>query len=458
MSTETGRAGAQLPRTMLFCFSLPTLVLGFTHGPEGQIQAIYAKHAGLALTAVALAGLLSKLLDAVTYPLIGYLSDRSYERSGSRRSWVVSGCAVSMLGVWFLMRPPEGASVIYFGIWMAVTYIGWKLMEIPLQAWSFGLSSDYEQRSRVQAWRVLALVAGQLIFFGTPYLAVQLGYSDSTELDFRSLGVAAVICVAALPLATLILVARVPAGGSAPPPKPEVHRFGVAETFEAMRQNGPLLQLLTAFTTVQLLAGMSSGVAYLYMDAYLGLGAQFPAIMGLSLLSSIAGVPFWTAMASRYERHRVWAIALAIGGVAAAGFAFVSPGPHALPASFVLYPTVLFCLSSVVLVFSMSADIVDFERLQSGKDQSGLYGSLLFFLQKSVGGVSTAAGIALVGWFGFDAAAEVQSGNGTMGIKLAATVLPALGLISGAIVIWNYSLTRARMERINTDLAKRAAR
>ncbi|MDM4772535.1 alpha/beta fold hydrolase [Solimonas sp. SE-A11] len=46
---------------------------------------------------------------------------------------------------------------------------------------------------------------------------MKLSYSDSTELDIRSLGVAAVICVVLLPLATMIAVAHVLLGQTAAP-------------------------------------------------------------------------------------------------------------------------------------------------------------------------------------------------------------------------------------------------
>lgn len=443
---------APLKRGLLVAFTLPTLILGFMHGPEGQIQAIYAKHAGLALGALALAMLVGKILDAVTYPLIGYLSDRSYARRGTRMGWIIAGTVVSTFGVWFLLRPPPGVSVLYFGVWMTVTYIGWKLIEIPLQAWSYGLSSDYAQQSRIQAWRVLSTLVGQLLFFATPYLAVKLGYSDSTELDFRSLGVAAVICVVLLPLATLVAVARVPKGQAAPPSESAAKRFNLGETWRAVRDNRPLIRLLAAFIPVNLLALMSSGVVYLFVDAYLGLSKQFPALMAMSLLTTVGGVPFWTAMAMRYERHRVWAVSLLIGGAACVACAFLSPGPSALPMTFVLFPILMFSLSGVVLVFSMCADIVDYGKLHNGEDLSGLYASLLFFLQKSLGGLSTAAGIALVGAFGFEASAAVQSASGVLGIKLAAAVLPAIGLIGAAAVIWNYPLNRAQAAELRAAL------
>ena len=443
-----------LRRSLLISFTLPTLALGIMHGPEGQIQAIYAKHAGLELTALAAAMLLTKIFDAITYPLIGWLSDRSYARSGTRKHWVIAGMVVSVLGVWFLMRPPQGVSVLYFGVWTAVTYIGWKLIEIPLQAWSYGLSTDYAQRSRVQAWRALAMMAGQLLFFAMPYLAVKLGYSDSTELNFRTLGVAAVVCVIALPLFTLLMVWRVPGGRIAEPAVIQ-KRYSLTDTVKAVRSNGPLLRLLAAFLPVNLLGGMASGVSYLYMDTYLGLGEQFPAIMMVSLFLTFAGIPFWAMMAGRYERHRVWAISLIMGGLACAAFALVSPGPSALLLSFVLYPTILFTLIGAVIVFTMSADIVDYGLLKSGQDHGGLYASLFAFLQKSMMGVSAAAGVAMVGMMGFDATAATQTAAGVLGIKLASAIIPAIGLLGAAAIIWNYPLSRVRTLEIQAQLRER---
>lgn len=449
-----------LRRDLLVAFTLPTLVLGVMHGPEGHLQAIYAKHAGLSLTALALALMLTKMFDAITFPLIGHLSDRSYARSGTRRGWVIAGSLLSVIGIWFLLRPPPGVTVAYFGTWMAFTYLGWKIVEIPLQAWSYGLSADYAQRARVQGWRGLGQICGQLLFFLVPFLAVQLGISDSTELDFRSLGLAAVICVVALPLATALLILRVPGSAASPSPSasptaahPE--RYRLREALDAVCGNPPLLRLLAAFLPVNLLAGMSGGVAYLYIDTYLGLSSQLPAIMVSALLTTFIGIPLWTALSARYERHRVWATALIIGAVACSACALISPGQSAMLACLVLYPLVTLAISGAVIVYTMSADIVDYGRLHSGQDRGGLYGAMFAFLQKSVMGVSAAGGIAIVGALGFDATATVQTTQAALGIKLVFAILPAIGLIAAAAIIWNYPLTRDRILEVQAALAER---
>ena len=448
-----------LKRGLLISFTLPTVILGVMHGPEGLIQGVYAEHAGISLGALALALLLTKVFDAVTYPLIGSLSDRTYARTGSRRSWLIAGTALSMVGIWFLLRPPADVDVWYFGIWMAVTYLGWKVIEIPLQAWSYVLTADYKQRARVQGWRGMGQIFGQFLFFAIPLLAMQVGMSDTTELNFESLALAAIICVVALPLATLILILRVPNRDPSLPPQVAQPgaRLDWRELWASIRTNPPLLRLLAAFLPVNLLTGMSGGLSYLYMDTYLGLGPQLPAILGIALLTAILGIPIWTALSGRFERHRVWAIALILGGLACASLALVSPGPAAATMCFILYPVVTLVLAGTVAVYTMSADIVDYGRLHTGRDHGGLYGSMFAFLQKSLMGVSAALGLALVAAFGFDATSATQTTSAVIGIKIGFALAPALGLLVAAAIIWNYPLNRAKVTEIQTELAARDA-
>lgn len=453
-TTSSDPGGTALSRRVLIAFTLPTLVLGIMHGPEGLLQALYAKHAHIALTTMAAATFVTRMFDAFTYPLIGTLSDLTYARHGTRKGWIIAGAVVSVLSAWKLLRPPPEVDVTYFIIWMGMTYLGWKIMEIPMQAWSYGLSEDYAQRARVQGWRGMLGVVGALLFFAMPVLAMQLGYSDSTEIDFRSLGVTAVFCAIALPLATLAAVRCVPDGVAGPPP---ARRPRVSEVLKAVRGNGPLLRLLAGFLIFSALGGVLNGTFFLYSDAYLHLGKQLAGLGALGLLGTVAGIPFWSLMAQRYERHRVWAASLLGAGIACAAFALLTPGPWALPMCLLLYPLILFMIGGSVAAAVMMADVVDYGRLLTGEDHAGLYGALLAFLNKSIAGVFAAAGLGIAGWFGFDAAAVTQSADAVIGIKLAAAILPALGFLGAAASIWNFPLTRARIAQVQAELSRRAA-
>ena len=112
-------------------------------------------------------------------------------------------------------------------------------------------------------------------------------------------------------------------------------------------------------------------------------------------------------------------------------------------------------ITGSVVVYTMSADIVDYGRLHTGQDHGGLYGSMFAFLQKSVIGVASALGLALVAAFGFDATADVQTTTAAIGITFAFAVLPALGLFGAAAIIWNYPLNKRRVGEIQAALAER---
>jgi len=66
--------------------------------------------------------------------------------------------------------------------------------------------------------------------------------------------------------------------------------------------------------------------------------------------------------------------------------------------------------------------------------------------------VSSAAGIAIVGWMGFDATATTQNAGGELAIRLTAVILPAIGLGFAGFLFWGFPLTRARIAEVHRQL------
>ena len=431
-----------LPRRLLLAFSMPAVMLGFMHAPESVVQGIYARH----VAELALAMLITRILDALTYPLIGYLSDLTASRSGSRKPWLAAGTAATVLGLFFLYRPPLHAGAWYFGVWFMVAYAGWKLTEIPYSAWSFELSSDYRQRVQIQVWRGMGMLLGGLLFYAMPYLARALGLSPGTSFDLPSLSLTALVMAVLVPALNAWCLLGVPAAGVAEPRPGSPAAASVRELWVSIADNAPLLRLLAAFIPVSVCAGMANGVTYLFVDAYLREGAHLPALLILSVPLTLLGLPFWGWLCKRYERHRVWAVSLLAGAVPCAAQAWVHPGGHAFAAVMCLFPLTLFALAAVsVAVPAMTGDIVDYGKARFGVDRAGLYAALFAFLNKSLAGVSAALGLLIVGWFGFDATAATHGARGVAGLKLVAVGIPTLSMLVAAATIWNFPLDRARL-------------
>jgi GPH family glycoside/pentoside/hexuronide:cation symporter len=166
-------------------------------------------------------------------------------------------------------------------------------------------------------------------------------------------------------------------------------------------------------------------------------------------------VPFWGFLSVRFERHKVVAVSLVLGAVAYLCLSFVSPGPGAATLVMIFYPLTVLALLGIVVLFPILGDIADYGRLQTGEDLTGLYTSVFNFVQVSLRTVSSAAGIAAVGWMGFDATAATQGADGVFAIRLTAVILPAIGLAFAGALFWAFPLTRARVHEVQQELAAR---
>ncbi|MES2490055.1 MAG: MFS transporter [Pseudomonadota bacterium] len=441
-----------LKRNILLAFSLPGIMQGFMHAPEAQVQGIYAAHAGLSLVALASVLLLTRLFDGLTYPLIGYLTDRTFRNTGSRKPWILAGTVVTVIGLWFLYRPPPNVTITYFGIWMTVTYVGWKLTEIPYIAWSFGLSRDYVERARIQMWRGIAMLTGGLVFFLVPFITKSLGITPTTELNFKTLAFTALVIVVCVPAMNLYALAKVP-DGEAAPPQIKKPRQSLRELVMPILRNGPLLRLLLAIVPASMVASMSASTSYLFVTSYLGLGKHYAAIMLIVMPFSLLSLPFWGWMCIRFERHRVAAIALVLTAVSSAGIGFLQPGEASLIPLMILNPIAIFCFTALVVAIpAMIGDVSDHGRLQSGEDQSGIYSAVYSFMTKSIHGIGAAAGLGLAGWIGFDATVTHQSTEGVFAIKLVTAWLPLLGAVISAFLLWTFPITRAKQAETQAAL------
>lgn len=444
---------AYLSRGMLFLFALPAILQGFMHAPaQSLLQGIYAKHAALPLAALGTAVLITRIFDAVTDPLIGWLSDKVHRRTGTRKHFVVVGTFVTMLGLWFLFRPPEEVGIAYFTAWFMVAYLGWTIVEIPYRAWSFELSSDYVVRTRIQTWLGLFVILGTLFFYFTPYLGKSLGLSSGTELDFTALGLAAIVIVILVPLFNFIAVWRVH-DGQHDREKPQT---SFADLRRAVLDNGPLLYFTAMFMVIGLVMGISQGAAYLYLDAYLGLEDKIAAILGASAIITIIAIPLWGWLCQKFQRHKVWAVSAVGAGICLFGYSLIPTGGagqqlvtlNVLAANF-------FIACTIVAAPSILGDITDYGRWRFRQDHAGLYMAFYSLVQKTITGLGVALGLFMLDIFDFDATAASQTARGALGMHMTMAYVPCVLVLLIAPVVWKFPLGRERHAEIMREVEAR---
>ena len=117
----------------------------------------YTNDLGLPLATVGALLLLVRLMDAVTDPLLGLLSDRLYRRSVHAVLWMAGVCALllggGMAGLFFPLVQGPTALAAWMVAGLLFTCLAHSLLVIGHQSWGVRLGGDAVQRSRIVAWR-----------------------------------------------------------------------------------------------------------------------------------------------------------------------------------------------------------------------------------------------------------------------------------------------------------------
>ncbi|MDG5489507.1 MFS transporter [Sphingomonas sp. BGYR3] len=386
-------AGAVAYGVKDFCFS--TFLLLFYN----QVLGLSAAQVGLVIGG-------ALIIDAFVDPAVGFLSDRTRSRWGRRHPWMYGAALPIGLGWLLLWNPPE---------WSAGALLGWLFVmavlvrsavsayEVPSQALSPELTSDYDDRTRIMAYRYVfgwGGGLGMLILTYGVFLSGPEGVLDRAGYVGFSVAGAALIVGAILisALGTHREIARLP--------KPPIVRQSLAGYLREMGDslnNRAFLILMAGGLFYFVAQGVSFGLSnYLYVHVWRMAGSDFT-WLGLVLL---AGAVAAFAVAPRLGRalgKPKAAMLMLIGAAVLNGTPywlrlagmFPEPGDAAMmPTLYLFYFINGACgVSSTILLASMLADVVEHSEARTGRRSEGLFFAGLFFIQKCTSGI----GIALVG-------------------------------------------------------------
>jgi len=117
-----------------------------------------------------LLGALPRIFDALTDPVMGYVSDHTYSKWGRRRPYIFIGAIITGLSFIFMWQiNPENSHVYtfwYFLLWSLVFYLGYTIFATPYIALGYEMSDDFKERTRLMA---AAQLIGQFAWVIAPW-------------------------------------------------------------------------------------------------------------------------------------------------------------------------------------------------------------------------------------------------------------------------------------------------
>lgn len=142
------------------------------------IPPFYAQEPGISLAAIGTVLTIARILDALSWPVIGILSDQLNTRWGRRKPWIAISAPFILIAAVMLCIPPSGSGSLYLFAWSTMIYLASSALTLPHSAWGAELSGDYHERSHIVAWREGLTVVGTLIATVIPSFIIKYSGDD----------------------------------------------------------------------------------------------------------------------------------------------------------------------------------------------------------------------------------------------------------------------------------------
>ncbi|WP_434763969.1 MFS transporter [Vibrio fortis] len=437
---------------------------------------------------VGILGAVPRLFDAITDPLMGYISDNSRTRWGRRRPYIFVGAIIT--GVAFMtmwqIYPENGETYnfVYFLVLSLLFYLGYTIFATPLVALGYEMSPDFHERTRIMA---VSQWIGQLAWVIAPWFWVMIynpNLYESAAVGSRDLAIwVGLLClvfgvIPAVFCKERALVDQATEQLSLSSFKAIFGNFfkGIWQTFKCL----PFVKLCTAtflvFNGFQTVAQFSFFIIVFYVfNGDQGAAGTWPAWFGTisSLCTCLLVIPAITKLSQKFGKKNAFIIAtlISIVGYALRWWAFeqaLNPSTHWM--MFVSLPLMAFGIGGLfTLMMSMTADVCDLDELNTGERREGVFGAVYWWFVK----LGTAIATLMSGWvlssIGYSRLEEIRNslsgGEALLDMpeaveiinlmRLSDIFIPVCTALLAIIVMYRYDFTEQKANEVREELERR---
>lgn len=422
-----------------------------------------------------LAGILGGLpraYDALTDPIMGYISDNTTSKWGRRKPYIFWGAIFSGITFMLLWQLNENNSQNYnfwYFLGFSLIFLTFNTMfSTPLIGFGYEMTSDYKERTRLMGF---AQTIGQVSWMIVPWFWVII--ADPSIFKTQAEGVRT---LALLVGGMCIIFGIMPAlfckeiDQTNLTNRDELNLKNIVQNLKGLwrsmvqiSKNKPFVKLCMAtflvFNGFQMVASFAFFIIVFYMfnGDYAAAGtwpAWFSTIS--ALLTAFMVIPVVTWMASKWGKRKAFIISTFISmvGYALKWFGFNPENPWLI---FMPVPLMAFGLGGLfTLMMSMTADVCDLDELENGMPRKeGTYGAIYWWMVKLGQGLALVLGGLVLKLVGFDQTSATQTMDTLVKLRIADIVVPVITAGAAIIVMWNYDLEEERAMEIKAELVRR---
>ncbi|UCD56732.1 MAG: MFS transporter [Candidatus Hydrogenedentota bacterium] len=394
---------------------------------------------------IGLTFLIARFWDAATDPVMGYVSDRTKSRMGRRRPYFLVSAVPVAIAYFLLWSPPHGLRdwglFYYVTAAYLLTYTFWTIFSIPHHSLGAELTMDYHERTLLTGVREGLGVLGTLVAtLAPPAFAIVFGSKHK--------GYSYLAALTGLTTAVFIFIAFFNLREN--PEFQKQHPIALKEGLKALFKNRPFRTLLVAFV-IALMGNSLVPVLTLYIADYVVKVPRIaPVIIVSYLLMASVSILFWTRLSRRIGKREAWSYALVLSSVVFAISTYYHEGTWLI--WIILAGLAGFGYGcTLALAYSMMADVIDLDELETGRRREGAYFGIWFFVEKGAVGLTAYIGLQTLAIMGYVPNVE-QSLRVVWSMKFLYSILPAVCFGACYFFLRRYPITQKEHERIRAEI------
>jgi GPH family glycoside/pentoside/hexuronide:cation symporter len=423
---------------------------------------------GLTPTQVSTGLGVSRLIDAFTDPLFGWISDNTRSRWGRRRPYILIGSIIAGIGLPCLFMASSSWSadkIFWFMIISACVYAPLiSAYNMPYQSLGAELTPDYNERTTVLSWKAIVQKVSGMGLQGALWFATRDWWKDPVTGQVDVARGAVFACAIAGVFMIVSGIANFLFVKERYYEKAQKQaRISVREMISSTFSCRPYLVLLGTALVYAIPTALIGSLGF-YVGTYyvfhgdMAASSEYGFAGGVAYaICGVGGVPVAAALAKKHGKQKALTVALLIGLVAFGSSWWLYTPDHPW-LSVVQNGLNGFSATGLWVVLpSMCIDVVDYDELQSQQRREGAYSSMFSWVLK----FGMSASMFIVGPLldevsGFNAKlGGNQSPDTLFTMRLMFTVIPVVALLIALVLIQMYPLTRERMHQIRAQLEAR---
>lgn len=445
------------------------------YGFISQLMAVYLVFYATAILKMpgSLIGLvlsISVVWDAVSDPVMGYLSDKTVSRYGRRHPYIIIGAVLAAATNIMLWRIDADQSMwmkfilVLLAVILLKTFL--TIFITPYSALGAELSTDYDERSYIQAIKtafflsaIFFVSAGFMFFFFRPTLAYPTGQLN--PMAYRNI---ATISSVIMLLAGIVTYVSTKSFIPFLPTSKKSVKLTAGDFVRKMKFSLTHKDYRAVFFGY-LFTNLASAIIYtiglhtftytFHMDNY-----KIGVVLGTQFAVSIITQPIWAKISERIDKNNAVKLGLKISVVGCLilfGLTFFREAVQVHYQYLLIYSVVIGAGTSVLfsIPFSMIADTVDLQELETGERNEGMYYGMLTFGYK----ISQSLAIIILGFaidlIRFDATLTIQRSSTEILLGMLLSLGSIIAFLLAGLAYKGYSLNKKSVKAIQAEISQK---